>query len=132
MNISFSKEKPEIYAKLKEKFNVNWDDGLIIANGDTIHCAYQVPPEKVVHEITHLKRQQEIGKDLWWSLYIDRPSFRLEEETLAYKAEYKFICENVHDRNDRFQYLYQMAQTLSSPQYGRLCTGDEAMKLIQT
>lgn len=131
LEITFSKEKPDIFAKLSERFGVNWDDGIIVANGDTIHCAYEIPPEKIIHEVTHLKRQKEIGKDLWWDLYLAKDSFRLEEEVLAYKSEYKFICESILDRNDRFQYLYQMAQALSSSQYGKLCTGDEAMKLIQ-
>lgn len=124
-------EKPLIYDKLKEKFGVNWHDGIIIADGDTIHCKYEIPPEKTIHELVHLKQQEKIGKDLWWELYLSQDSFRLEQETEAYKKEYSFIRDNIKDRNVRFEFLYEMARNLSSEQYGRLCTGDEAIALIQ-
>lgn len=131
-DLKYSTEPPKIYERLREQFGVNFDDGLIIADGYTLCCKYEIPPQKVVHELVHSKRQEEIGKDLWWDLYLSKPSFRLEEEVLAYKKEYKFICDNIKDRNLRFEFLYEMAQTLSSKQYGSICTGDEAIALIQS
>lgn len=130
--IGLSKEKPSIYERLKQAFNVNFDDGIIIADGNTIHCKYNIPPEKIVHELVHIKQQEKVGRDLWWDLYISNPSFRLEQEVEAYKKEYEFICDNIKDRNIRFEFLYGLAQALSSSQYGKLCTGDEAMRLIQS
>lgn len=129
--VKLSTEKPLIYDKLRDKFNVLWDDGVIIANGDTIYCKYQVPPEKVVHELVHLKQQEKIGKDLWWELYLAKDSFRLEQEVEAFQKEYKFICDNIKDRNGRFEYLYECARILSSKQYGPMCSMSEALALIQ-
>lgn len=129
--IGLSKEIPAIYEKLHHTFGVNWNDGVIIADAPNIHCKFDIAPQKVVHELEHVKQQEKTGKDLWWDLYLTKPSFRLEQEVEAFKAEYKFICENIIDRNMRFEYLYDLAQSLSSSQYGKMCTGDEAMRLIQ-
>ena len=129
--IGISKDKPEIYEKLHKQFNVEWDSGLIIADGKTIHCKFDIPPAKFIHELVHIKQQEKTGKSLWWELYLAKPEFRLEQEVEAYKAEYRFFSENVNDRNMRFDYLYEIARTLASEQYGKLCTGDEALRLIQ-
>ncbi len=129
--LTFSKEAPAIYEKLKEQFGVDFNKGLIIAEGYTLHCKFDISPEKVVHELVHSKRQTKIGKDLWWSLYLNKESFRLEEEVLAYRAEYKFICNNIPDRNQRFNFLHELSLNLSSKQYGNLCTYRDALLLIQ-
>lgn len=126
-----SKECPPIYERLKRVFPIDWDDGVIIAYGMSVFCKYDLPPQKVIHELVHCKRQEAMGKELWWDLYLAKDSFRLEEEVLAYKAEYKFFCENVRDRNQRFEYLYELAQNLSSKQYDLKITGDEALRIIQ-
>jgi hypothetical protein len=127
-----SKQCPPIYQKLHERFGVNWDDGLIIADDYSLYCKYDIPPTKIVHELVHCAQQDKMGKDLWWELYLNKDSFRLEQEVEAFKREYKFVCECIIDRNARFEMLYDLAQILSSPQYGKLCTGDEAMRLIQS
>ena len=130
--IIISNEIPkELYQKLVDKFNISWDAGVIICYGNVFHCKYHIDAPKYIHELVHSRRQEKIGKDLWWELYINKSEFRLEEEVLAYRAEYKFICENVFDRNTRFEFLYEMARNLSSPQYGSLISGSDAMKLIQ-
>lgn len=129
--IKLSTDIPPIYEKLKDKFGVHFDDGIIIADGDTIYCKEKVPPEKIVHELVHLKQQSKVGKNLWWELYLSKDSFRLTQEVEAYRSEYKFICDNIKDRNARFDYLYEMARILSSKQYGSLCTSSEALVLIQ-
>lgn len=131
LNIKLSNEKPQIYTRLHEQFGVEWDDGVIICDGDTIHCKFQIPPQKVLHEAIHAKQQEAVGRDLWWELYLSKSSFRLEQEVEAYRKEFQFIKENVRDRNQRFEFLYDMAQNLSSAQYGNMVTGDEAMRLIQ-
>lgn len=131
LELKYSNKPPEIYARLKERFGVSFDDGIIIADGYTICCKYEVPPEKIVHELVHSKRQEEMGKDLWWDLYLSKDSFRLEEEILAYREEYKFICQNILDRNDRFKFLHDMARTMSASQYGNICSYSDAIQLIQ-
>jgi hypothetical protein len=126
-----SHECPPIYEKLHNQFGVNWNDGIIICEGMTLHCKYQIPPQMIIHELTHAKQQEKIGKDLWWELYLAKDSFRLEQEVEAFKAEYKFMCETFTDRNARFEILYNLGQLLSSSNYGKLCTGDEAIRMIQ-
>lgn len=129
--IKFSTVIPQsIYPKLVEKFNIDWETGVIIANGDTIHCKYPIPPEKVIHEVEHLKQQEEMGIDLWWEMYLTSDTFRLTEEVKAYRKEYQFICQNIPDRNVRFEFLYEMARNLSSNQYGNVVSFTDAQKLI--
>lgn len=128
--LTFSKERPPIYDRIRKVFDVEWNDGIIIADGFTIHCKYDVPPQKVIHELVHSKRQEKIGKELWWDLYLSNPSFRLEEEVLAYRREYEFFCESIKDRNQRFEYLYELSRILASKQYDLSITGSEAMRLI--
>ncbi len=130
MDLKFSTKQPEIYKKLKEKFSINWDNGIIIADDETIYCKYQIPPEKVVHELEHIKQQKKTGVNLWWELYLNKDSFRLEQEVEAYRAEYNFIKDNIKDKNARFEYLYELSRALSSSQYGNMVTFDEAQKLI--
>lgn len=130
IDIKFSKEIPEIYKELHSKFGVNWDEGIIICYGNTIHCNQKVSPDKIVHETIHVKQQKKIGKDEWWRMYIDIPSFRLEQEVEAYRAEYQFVKRNIKDREALFKFLTRMAKHLSSENYGDIITTDEAIKLI--
>lgn len=128
--ITLSTEIPDIYYRLKNAFGVDWNDCIIICDGDTIHCKREVPPEKLVHEVEHVKRQKIYGKDLWWDRYLTDKDFRLNEELIAYRAEYAFIVRNIRDRNARFAFLYEMARSLSGHTYGNIITGSEAMKEI--
>lgn len=132
LNIHISKEIPMIYTELNKRFGVDWNNGIIIADGDTIYCKYDLVPQKVIHEIVHLKQQGKIGKDLWWQTYLSNDTFRLEQELEAYKREYQFIKDNIKDRNQRFEHLYDLARDLSSETYGKIIPFNEAMKLIQS
>jgi hypothetical protein len=128
--LKYSKEKPKIYDKLHEQFGVEWNDGVVIANDWTIHCAYEVSPEKVVHELCHLKRQSEIGNDLWWEMFCSDRNFRFQEESKAYYEEAKFIKENIKDRNFAFKMLWELCEHLSGNTYGSMCSFDDAKKLL--
>lgn len=129
-DIKLSKEIPEIYKELNEKFGVKWEDGIIICYGNTIHCNVDISADKIVHETVHVKQQEKIGKDEWWRMYLDIPSFRLEQEVEAYRAEYQFIKRNIKNREAVFHFLARMAKHLSSENYGGIITTDEAIKLI--
>lgn len=131
INIKFSNEIPDIYRELQLKFGVNWDNGIIICYGDTIHCKQEIPPEKIVHETVHVKQQEKIGKENWWRMFIDMPSFRLEQEVEAYREEYAFVKRNIKNREVVYKYLLGMAKALSSDIYGGIVTTDEAVKLIK-
>lgn len=128
--LKYSKKPPEIYKKLHELFGVNWADGIVIADNWMIHCRYNVAPEKVVHEIQHLKRQTEVGRDLWWELYLGNKDFRFQEESKAYYEEAKFIKDNIKDRNFAFKMLWELCESLSGNTYGQMCSFDEAKKLL--
>lgn len=128
--IKFSKEKPEIYEELHNKLKVDWDDDIIICYGDTIHCKVDISPEKVVHEVVHVKQQKKIGRDEWWRLYLDMPQFRLEQEIEAYTEEYKFIKRNIKNKEIVFKKLIHLAKDLSSKTYGDIITTDDAMSII--
>lgn len=130
--IKISTEIPDVYYKLHEKFGVDWNkENLIICWGDTLHCKAEIPPEKIVHEVEHVKRQQVYGRDLWWERYLFDDAFRLYEELLAYRKEYQFIVRYIKDRNARFNYLYEMARNLSGDTYGKIISFSDALKEIQ-
>lgn len=129
-DIAISREKPAIYDKLHDKFGADWNNGVIIAFGGKIHSKDDIMPQKVVHEKIHLDRQKEMGDDVWWTLYIDNEIFRLEEESIAYRAEAKFIKNYINNREVRFQMLREIAHAFSSSLYGNIVTIDEAMRII--
>ena len=83
-----------------------------------------------VHEEVHMIRQGP-DPDAWWDKYLSDPIFRLEEEILAYQKQYKYAKTMIKDRNELFKFLNRLANDLSGPIYGNLCTKAEAMKKIK-
>jgi len=128
MNYKLSKEKPPIYDKCVEKFGVNWEDGVIFTYGDTIHCKYDLPEVKIVHEATHIKQQAQTTPDEWWDRYFKDELFRVVQEVEAYRAETEWAYRNIKDRNKRIRLIMQNARDLSSPMYGSVMTLEEALK----
>jgi hypothetical protein len=122
-------EIPPIYYKLKDQFNVNWKD-IIIAYAPDIYAPRPISKQKEVHEQVHIKRQQEIGVDIWWGMYLDDPQFRLQEELTAYLVEVKWIKDNIATRNERRLLLKRIYGDLSSSMYGSLVSEDEAKDLL--
>ncbi len=130
--MKLSSEPPEIYKKLHEVFGVEWEKGLIIANGDTIHTAVKfLPPQKIVHEETHQRQQTAYGIDKWWDRYLIDPEFRLSQELEAYRNEVKWIEKNILNRNLAYQLKHDIAKTLSSTVYGDIITFSKALTLIK-
>jgi hypothetical protein len=130
MSSKFSKEIPKIYYKLHDKFGVEWDDGVIIPWNDKIHCKFDLPEEKIVHEEVHLWQQRLKGPKAWFDKYISDPVFRLNQEVEACRAEVKWIESNVPDRNKRFKMIHAIATLLSGSVYGDLVSYQTAMELI--
>lgn len=126
-----SHEKPEIYQRCHDKFGVEWDDGVIMTYGDTVHCKFLLSESKVIHEYTHVIQQKRIGVKEWWDAFIDDPKFRLSQEVEAYKAERHFLNTFIKDRNKRFKMVHQLCLDLSSNMYGNICTYSEAMRLTK-
>lgn len=118
---------------LKDTFGVSETD-LIVAYGDAIYCPEMgMSKDLLVHEMVHCERQgfNVRTADRWWERYMREESFRLDEEVLAYRAQYRFCCRVYTDRNKQAKILWVMANDLSSERYGKICTHSEAMQLIK-
>lgn len=125
-----SHEIPAIYEECHKRFGVNWSKGVIIAYDGKIHCKFDLPPDKIVHEKTHLAQQKKAGLKEWWDRYLNDDKFRLDQEVEAYRSEYQYVRSNVKDRNRRFNFLHLICVDLSSAMYGNLVDYNEAMRLI--
>lgn len=132
-NLQFSTEIPAIYHQLREKFGVDWDTGLIITYFPLIHCKFKLNeyPEKIMHEAVHIRQQEKMTPQTWWTLFLQDPSFRLEQEVEAYRAEAAFIKKVVKDRNAQAVFYNEIAKNLSGPIYGNMVNFSEALKLIK-
>jgi len=104
--------------------------GVIFCYGDTIFNpdSVVVPPRLVAHETVHSMSQ---GGDPagWWEKYLTDEEFRLAEEILAHRAEYRCALHDAN-RNQRRQALKLIATRLSGPLYGRMLSLDEAKRVI--
>jgi hypothetical protein len=128
--MKFSNEIPPIYEKILRYIPaVDWDGGVIICYGDTIHCKFDIPADKVAHESVHVK-QQEKDKDAWWDRYLTDLEFRKSQELEAYKFEADFIRRTVKDRNLRFKLIHDIAKDFSSPLYGSIISFNEALSVV--
>ena len=128
--ILLSKQIPPIYETLRDKFGVDWDSGLIIAFDGRIHSKETPQPQKIIHEEVHLKRQNKIGNEVWWKLYIENEKFRLDEEILAYMAEAKFLKKNIKDRELLFHLKRELAYNMSNEMYGNIISLREALSIL--
>lgn len=119
--------------EMKDVFGVSEKD-VIIAYGDTIYtpdCG--LSRDLIVHELVHCKRQG-LNKDSakrWYELYMRDVNFRLNEEVLAYKAQYEYCCRVYKDKNRQTKILVALAGQLASSQYGNIITLQEAMEKIK-
>ena len=102
--------------------------GIIITYGDTIYSKFDISPDLVVHEITHVQQQEVLWRDNWWDRYFEDTAFRLEQELEAYRNQYSFIKQNF-SRPVRKTMLRQIANIMSTL-YGGMCTYDEAIEFL--
>jgi len=103
----------------------------LFAYKGTIYCQPKaiVTPDLEIHEAQHFVQQR--SHKLWLLRYLLFPSFRFDMELQAYRAQWAFIMREVKDREMRTKMLLHMADDLSSPLYGSLCTKDQAMRYIK-
>lgn len=90
----------------------------------------EVPEPLMRHEETHNKQQGQ-SPAYWWSLYLEQPKFRFEQELEAHQVEYKSAIRLIRDKNTQARYLIMAAQRLSGPLYGNSCSYPDAIKLIK-
>lgn len=125
-------EDPPMISEISKAFYLR-DNSVIFSWGDIIYNPNNVniSPALIAHEAVHGKRQQS-DVEAWWHEYIDNPSFRLLEETLAHMAEYRYLRDHSINRNQRRTCLKQTAKRLAAPLYGRMVTTSQAVKLLKT
>lgn len=113
---------PPNFAAIKAKFDP--PASAIYCYGKIIYAPAggRVPPELILHEGVH-SRRQGTNVEEWWQRYIDDPRFRLAEEIPAHKVEFNFL----RSRGKNAEYVIER---LCSPLYGNLLSRAEAAKLI--
>lgn len=106
----------------------------IFAFGDTIYApgGGPVAPHLFAHEAAHGKRQLGIGIERWWDRYLVDLEFRLAEELIGHRAEYKALCTHTKDRELCNRHLSFVAGKLASPLYGSLISVGRARAALRT
>lgn len=108
--------------------------GVIFTLGQTIYnpSAVAISAALKCHESVHGQRQGTNQDEIrgWWSRYLNDPQFRLEEELLAHRAEYRAFRSWTKDRNAVARELEVISRRLSGPLYGGLLTHAAARRFI--
>lgn len=129
-------------ANVVNKFPPNYDEickhipavqqnqAIVFTYGKTIYSPAGVEsrPDLMVHEQVHVKRQAKPKE--WWSKYLTDIDFRLQEELVAYRAQYEYMLKH-YDRAERRRILKSIAKDLSGSMYGKMVTKEQAMTLIK-
>jgi len=117
--LKLQKEFPNLEL-FKKHFAVT--DRTIFAWDDSIYCNYNLSPDLIIHEQTHLKQQKKYGLDVWLERYIDDEEFRLKMELQAYRKQ----LMSIKDREKRNRVRMQVAKDLSSDLYNNIISYEEA------
>jgi hypothetical protein len=110
--------------------------GILFCYADAIHNpdGITVTPALYAHEAVHSERQAGLfpnfGPEGWWNHYLANPQFRLAEELIAHRVEWRHFLGEGHGRKERRAYLSQLASRLASPLYGGLVTTAQAKRMI--
>lgn len=126
-----STDFPPNHKQLIDKFG-DIPCNVVFTYGNTIYNPGKGNIDKFLyyHEKVHFYQQGENPEE-WWGRYLIDPQFRLNQELEAYRAQYKYYCEEVKDRNWRVKYLYGLAKNLCGSSYGNIITHSEAMRAIK-
>src|ERR1700678_2370177 len=131
------KERPPNYAAIIATFPVvAHRRGVFFAYGDAIYNpdGVQISAALMDHEKTHAERQTGMSPDCcpdwWWAYYLNDPKFRLEEELIAHRVEWRTFLDEGHGRKDRRAYLASISARLASPLYGSMITAMAAKRII--
>jgi len=117
--LKLQKEFPNLEL-FKKHFAVT--DRTIFAWDDSIYCNYNLSPDLIIHEQTHLKQQKKYGLDVWLERYIDDEEFRLKMELQAYRKQ----LMSIKDREKRNRVRMQVSSDLSSDLYNNIISYEEA------
>lgn len=108
-------------------------EGVIFTYGDTVYVngTPDLPPQLKAHENCHIDQQKRPGgggPSVWWMRYLEDPEFRLDQELVAHRAEFRTLKHL--DRNAAYRSLEFIAGRLASPLYGSIITVQAAKRAI--
>jgi hypothetical protein len=119
---------PPNYEEIKKVLNP--PETVIFAHGDTIYNPSKavITEDLKIHEGVH-SVQQGNDPEKWWKEYLSNPKKRLEWETEAYAAQFRYF----KDTPERFKkfVLGRMAMELSGEIYGNIISYGEAESKIR-
>lgn len=123
--------KPPNYDAIVARFPDVAGKGVLFAWQDLIYNpgGVSIPPQLIVHEAVH-GRRQGAAVEGWWDSYLFDDQFRLREEVAAHQAEYWAVCRARSDKAVRARALESISARLCGPLYGGVVTPDDARKLV--
>jgi len=130
--INISPENPphNIRELCEATFDLEGKD-VVFTFGDTVYNVHtDLDYGLIAHEATHTRQQGDAPVE-WWDNYLHDKEFRYSQEAEAYRAQYYEYMKQTKDREKLFQVLHKLANDLSGPMYGWVCTLQEAMKIIK-
>lgn len=125
---------PPMFEEIAAAFPTARKPGVIFSWGETLYnpSGRDIKPQLMAHEAVHSQRQGTTDASIreWWKAYINDPAFRLEEELLAHRAEFRAMRASTKDRNARERELDEIARRLASPLYGALLSYRQARHFV--
>lgn len=105
----------------------------VVTFHDAIYTSRPMAQDLFVHECVHYARQGG-GQDIelarqYVDLYLTNDDFRLQEELMAYREQYKFLLKHMN-RPQAFEHVKVLAAHLSSPLYGNIISFGQALSAI--
>lgn len=118
-----------IRAALGDRFLAAHKDAFF-CYGDTIYVPSggKLTQAEIAHEHTHSIRQGE-DPDTWWREWLNNMEFRILEELIAHRVEYRVAARDAN-RAQRRGHLTAIARRLSGPLYGHAMSIATAKRLI--
>lgn len=102
-------------------------DKTIFAYNDIIYTDYNLPPDIIIHEKTHLLQQKRDGLEFWVENYLTNPKYRLKQEIEAYMEQIK----SINHQKSKILLIKECIQHLTSGLYGDIVSEAEAKKLLK-
>ena len=126
------KDYPPNYKEICDVFAIKNRGSIVFTYGDKLYNpdGENIADHLMVHEETHRKQQSQTTPQEWWRQYLVDEKFRLEQELLAYRLQYRFMKTKGYPRNYRRDVLNKIAKDLSGPMYGHIVSRNEAKNLI--
>ena len=122
---------PPNIEEIKKHFKIRHD--VVYTYGDTLYSPQgaNIPKHLMIHEETHSKEQLSLTPELWWKKYFEDPTFRLEQELMAYKNQLNSIRKDTKNWSKMAFYTAAIARDLSSELYGNIISFEGAVKKLQ-